>query len=360
MNPLLHNLQIADALALCAALCAPLLFTWALGPWAIGRLRRACAEPIRTDSPRLTQLLSRKQGTPTLGGLLLLSAWAVGACFSFHENSHPVLILLSVALSFGALGCIDDLVKLRTSRRGISARLKLLAQFALATSCVLAVDRIGVERAESLLGSVSLGAWSTPLTILLIVGFANAVNLADGLDGLAAGCSAWFLAALLVVAAVNSSGDVATLACGFALLGALLGFLNFNRFPAQVFMGNTGSSALGALLATLAILLRQEWVLLVAGLVFVAEAASVILQVGYFKLTRRRIFRCAPLHHHYQFAGLPEPTIVRRFWLAGAALALLAVTLSSFAAKNGDRTTARIHIPVKKLSQEARAPREIR
>ncbi len=280
-------------------------------------------------------LSAEKRETPTLGGLLLLAAFVAGCAVAIPILSPVFGVILFLVLGFGGLGFIDDLIKLTTDRRGLSARVKLFSQIVLSLAAALLIYHYqkhsveGLNRTWPLLGVVSLHIWSVPLAACLLVLFSNAVNLTDGLDGLAAGCDAWLLLALITIGICCDSTDDPLLAGG-ALLGSVTGFLWFNRHPAQVFMGNTGSSAVGALTAALAILLRQEWVLVVAGCVFTAEALSVVVQVGYFKCSGRRILRCAPLHHHFQFAGWQEVRIVRRFWLAAATCALVAICAASW------------------------------
>jgi phospho-N-acetylmuramoyl-pentapeptide-transferase len=240
------------------------------------------------------------------------------------------------------VGIVDDLVKLRTTAKGISARRKLAAQAAVAGVAAVVLYQQQASVTDGLLlrvpgiGPLSLGLWFIPLATVVIVAASNAVNLTDGLDGLAGGCLIAATAAMTVlvyaaghaewaaylgVPRIPHAGEMTVLAGG--MIGGVLGFLWFNCHPAQVFMGNTGALPLGGLLGVLAVVARQELLLVVVGGVFVAEAASVILQVGYYKCRRRRLLRCAPLHHHFQLLGWAENKIVVRFWIAAALCALL-------------------------------------
>jgi phospho-N-acetylmuramoyl-pentapeptide-transferase len=328
-----------------AALAAGVSFAVAvlLGPRSIAWLARRFREPIKSDSPAILQLHRDKQSTPTMGGLFIIAGLIASALlFGDLTNGYMTPALL-VAGGMTLVGMIDDLVKIRSAAKGISVRHKLFAQLVVAALAALLLYHQQAAVTDGLLLrlplagiTLSLGLWFIPLAIAVIVGASNAVNLADGLDGLAGGCLivATIAMAALVYAAghaewaayldvphIPHAGEMTVLACG--MIGGVLGFLWFNCHPAQVFMGNTGALPLGGLLGVLAVVARQELLLVVIGGVFVAEAASVIVQVGYFKWRRRRLFRCAPLHHHFQFLGWAENKIVVRFWIASALCALL-------------------------------------
>ena len=354
-----------EALAVRAAGAAILSFVVALllGPRLLTWLRRRqCIEvETNTDAPQLNAINSKKAPTPTMGGVMIIGAILVaGLIFGDLDNAYVRLGLLST-LGYGLIGFIDDWVKLtRHDRRGITPRAKAALQVFVALSLALAVTQIfrGRPESERLLRlylpfsggfSVDLG-WAAGLphvllVLLVVVGASNAVNLTDGMDGLAAGTvavAAMAMAAMCV--AVGRAQLIAptkelvfvptaeemTVFCT-AMVGATLGFLWFNAAPAQVYMGDTGSLPLGSLLGYTAVVVKQELALLLIGGVFVLEALSVILQVGWFKASGgRRILRCAPLHHHFQFAGVPETRITVRFWilsvlLAAAGLATLVV-----------------------------------
>ena len=257
-------------------------------------------------------------------------------------GNRYLLLALCVAGGLTLLGAIDDLVKLRSEKRGISARSKLAGQILVAAAAALCLYFDHAPLASGLvlppplnMAPLRLGIWFVPLAIVVMVGSSNAVNLTDGLDGLAGGCLLFATAAMTVVVYaaghakwaaylniphISGCGELAILAA--AMIGGVVGFLWFNCHPAQVFMGDTGSLPLGGLLGYMAVVARQELLLLIVGGVFVVEALSVILQVAWFKWRKRRIFRCAPVHHHFQFLGWPENKIVVRFWIAAALLRL--------------------------------------
>jgi len=316
-----------------------------LGPRWIAWLRRRFREPIKSDSAEIRRMHRNKQSTPTMGGLFIVAGVLAGvATFGDLTNCYLQIALL-VGGGLTLIGAVDDLVKLRGTANGISARSKLAAQLAVAgVAAVLLYQHHaalpdGLQLRLPLAGNgFSLGLWFIPLAVVVIVGASNAVNLTDGLDGLAGGCLIFAtvamtvvvyagghaeLAAYLNVPRIPGSGEM-TILSG-AMVGGVLGFLWFNCHPAQVFMGDTGALPLGGLLGLLAVVARQELLLVIVGGVFVAEAASVILQVGYYKWRQRRVFLCAPLHHHFQFLGWAENKIVVRFWIASALCALLGV-----------------------------------
>ncbi len=333
-----------EKITLRASLAAVLSFAVALaaGPRVIGWLAARFRERIREDSPALFELHRDKSATPTMGGLFLV-AGLIAATLVLGDLENPFVgVALVLTVGLGALGVVDDLGKLR-GRGGLSARAKLAGQVLLAAwAAGLLHGRMGqvpggLDLHVPLLGPFGgIGWWFIPLATGVIVASSNAVNLADGLDGLAGGCLIFAAAAMTLVAygsghvelaaylhlpRVPGAGEMTVLAG--AMIGALLGFLWFNCHPAQVFMGDTGSLPLGGLLGLLAVVTRQELLLLLVGGVFVAEASSVIIQVGSFKLRGRRVFRCAPLHHHFQLLGWPESRIVVRFWIASAVCAIL-------------------------------------
>lgn len=330
-----------------AGLAAGLSFVVAvlLGPKWIGWLRSHFREPIKSDSAEIERLHHDKQSTPTMGGLFIV-AGVVAAILLFGNLSNGYLpAAMVVAVGMTAVGIVDDLVKLRSTANGLSARWKFAGQLLVGSvaSVLLYQQQAAVSDGLSLhvpiVGATfALGVWFVPLAIVVIVGTSNAVNITDGLDGLAGGCllaataamtalvyaaghAEW--AAYLGVPRIPHAGEMTVLAGG--MIGGVLGFLWFNCHPAQVFMGDTGSLPLGGLLGVLAIVARQELLLVVVAGVFVVEALSVIVQVGYYKWRQRRLFRCAPLHHHFQFLGWPENKIVVRFWIAAALCALLGV-----------------------------------
>jgi len=352
---LLHHLSAfsTDALASCekitprAALAAGVSFLAAvlLGPRWIAWLKGRFREPIKSDSAEIVRLHRGKQSTPTMGGLFVVAALvAAGLLFGDLNNIYLWPAMFTV-VGLTLVGIVDDAVKIRSEKNGISVRWKLAAQLAVAAAAAVWLYYRQASVPDGLLlhvpmagTPIQLGLWFIPLAVLVIVGSSNAVNLADGLDGLAGGCLLAAAAAMtgLVYAAghaqwaahlgvprIPQAGEMTVLAG--AMIGGVLGFLWFNCHPAQVFLGNTGALPLGGLLGVLAVVARQELLLLIVAGVFVVEALSVILQVGYFKWRRRRLLRCAPLHHHFQLLGWAENKIVVRFWIAAALCALVGV-----------------------------------
>jgi len=318
-----------------------LLGTWSLGSRAVGWLARYCREPAKHITPALDRLQRHKHATPTMGGLFVLTAWLLAVVALSSIDSPAVLLGIATCGGFAVLGVADDMTKIHVSRRGLSARTKLVWQLLLATGIVALAHWCQILPPATQRLTVAgfciqdhLGIAYFPFAVLLLIGTSNAVNLTDGLDGLAGGCLTLAFGTYAVIALVTAGGDANTTSYMAALMssaaaGAVAGFLKFNRRPACVFMGDTGSLALGALLAYLALLVRQELLLAVIGGVFLIEAVSVILQVTSFRYTGRRVFRCAPLHHHFQLAGWSESKTVRRFCLASAAFALAGLVVFS-------------------------------
>jgi len=325
------------------ALLTALLISLVLGPWVIRKLReRQIGEVIRADGPERHR---GKAGTPTMGGLLILGA-LFGSCLLWGNlGNRYVRVVLIVTALLGLIGFYDDWLKLRT-KRPLKIREKFLAQSAVGLGRGADLYRYQADGVTSQLvvpfakeWVPDLGAWYVLVVALIVVGASNAVNLTDGLDGLAMGPVIVAAIALgifsyvagharlseyLFILKVKGAGELAVF-CG-ALMGASVGFLWFNSHPAEVFMGDVGSLALGGAIGTLAVLAKAELLLPFIGGLFVVEAVSVILQVASFRLTGRRIFRMAPLHHHFELAGWPESKIVIRFWILALLMALLAVT----------------------------------
>ncbi len=338
----LGKTTLRAALAAGASFLAALL----LGPRSIQWLRGRFREPIVSPSPQLRQLHQHKQATPTMGGLFVVAALIAALLLFGDLSNHYAPIVLVALLGLAAIGAVDDLLKL-AGRGGLRARWKLTGQCAVATVAAgllygIASRQPGAtELFVPLVGSIGgLGWLFIPLAVVVIVGSSNAVNLADGLDGLAGGCliatlsaigaatyasgqPAW--AAYLGVPHVAGAGELVVVAC--AAIGGTLGFLWFNCHPAQVFLGDTGSLPLGGLLGLMAVMVRQELWLIVTGGVFVVEAASVIMQVAIYRWRRRRVLLCAPLHHHFQFRGWPEAKVVVRFWIASVLCAALGLAM---------------------------------
>ncbi len=327
---------------LLAAIMA-LTVSFLFGPWLIARLTALqIGQQIRPDGPASHQ---SKAGTPTMGGALILFSLTLATLLLADLSNPYVWLSLGVTLGFGLIGFADDYRKLRRrNSRGLTGRQKLAAQFVIAT--VAAFLLLSLSGFDSTVPvpffkdvRPNLGWFYIPFAALVMVGASNAVNLTDGLDGLAIGpvmiTSATYviftyvsghvkIAEYLQVSYVAGGGEVAVF-CG-ALAAAGLGFLWFNAYPAQMFMGDVGSLSLGAALGVAALISKQEVVLVLAGGVFVIEATSVIFQVVSYKLRRKRLFRMAPLHHHFELLGWPEPQIIVRFWIVSLICALGALS----------------------------------
>jgi phospho-N-acetylmuramoyl-pentapeptide-transferase len=325
------------------AVVTALLLCWVLGPWMIRRLRgRSVGQFIRPDGP--ASHLS-KEGTPTMGGVLILCAAATATLLWADLTNTYVWVVLLTTLGFGAVGFWDDLrVVRKRSHKGISGRLRLVLEFIIAGLAALVLAEhpgFSTQLSVPFFKEIrpDLGPFYIPFALFVIVGAANAVNLTDGLDGLAIGpvtiAAGTYLvfsyltgniktAQYLQIQYVAGVGELAVL-CG-ALVGAGMGFLWFNAYPAEVFMGDVGSLSLGAALGTVAVVTKQEFLLAIVGGIFVIEALSVIFQVASFKLWGKRIFRMAPIHHHFEMKGWAEPKIIVRFWILSIFLGLLAIS----------------------------------
>ncbi len=320
-----------------------LLMVFLFGPWIISALkvRQGKGQPIREDGPK--RHLIEKQGTPTMGGLMILFGIATATLLWGNLSNIYVWVVLGVTLAFGAIGFYDDYLKVtRSSSKGFSGSVKMIIEAAVAMVAVYVIMQAGDQPFSSSLVFpffkniiVDLGWFFVVFGAFVIVGSGNSVNLTDGLDGLAivpvmiASASFGVIAYLtgnaifadyLQIHYVAGTGELAIF-CG-AVLGAGLGFLWFNAPPAMIFMGDTGSLALGGALGAIAVASKHEIVLAIIGGLFVLETVSVIVQVVSFKLTGKRVFRMAPLHHHFEQKGWAEPTIVIRFWIISVVLAL--------------------------------------
>ena len=325
------------------AVITALIISFVAGPAVIRwlRSRQVNGQPIREDGPE-SHLLT-KQGTPTMGGALILLSLTLGTLLWADLGNPYVWAVMLVTAGFGLVGFADDYLKLtRRSHHGLPGKIKLLFEIAIAaaaTAWIMSLtpapltSGLAVPFLKNLV--VDLGWFFAPFAVLVMVGASNAVNLTDGLDGLAivpimiaAGCFALIaylvgntvFANYLQIHYVPGTGELAVF-CG-ALVGASLGFLWFNAPPAMVFMGDTGSLSAGGAIGAISVVTKHELVLAIIGGLFVLEAVSVIVQVASFKLTGRRIFRMAPLHHHFEKQGWQEPTIVIRFWIIASILAL--------------------------------------
>lgn len=334
-------LTARTALASVTAFLAAIL----LGPAAIRWLNSRFRERVASDSPRLNEIQASKNATPTMGGIFIMAAVVISSLLWGDLSSRYVQLALLISIGFGGLGAVDDWIKLKGRSNGLRARQKLAVQMVLASIVAVGLYFEHRDLANGLELFWPLGEYSLGLGLFFIgwgafvlVGSSNAVNLTDGLDGLACGCMIFagsafvalsYLAGHAVMADYLSVPHIAgagelSIVLG-AMVGAVMGFLWFNCYPAQVFMGDTGSLPLGALLGLAALVTRQELLLVVVGGVFVIETLSVITQVGWFRLTGKRLIACSPLHNHFLFRGQHEMKIVVRFWISSALLAIIAV-----------------------------------
>ncbi len=329
------------------AVMTALFLSFVFGPPMIRWLKnkQGSGQPIREDGPQ--SHIVAKSGTPTMGGFMILLSFGIATLLWADLSNQFVWAALLVTLGFGAVGFVDDYLKVtRNSQHGVPAKLKFLFEIIIAGAAAVWITTIFDDPLSNSLAVpflkdvlVNLGWLFVPFAILVMVGASNSVNLTDGLDGLAIvpvmiAASSYALIAYLVGNAVFSgylqiplvpgAGELAIF-CG-ALVGAGLGFLWFNAPPAMVFMGDTGSLSMGGALGVVAVVTKHELVLAVIGGLFVLETVSVIVQVASFKTTGRRVFRMAPLHHHYEQKGWPEATIVIRFWIIAVVLALIGLS----------------------------------
>jgi phospho-N-acetylmuramoyl-pentapeptide-transferase len=320
-----------------------LMISFILGPWLIAALQRMqVGQSIRRDGPESHFV---KEGTPTMGGALILLAIILPTLLWADLSNLYIWITLLVTAGYGMIGFVDDYLKVvRKNSDGISARQKMFWQILIAAAAAVLLYRSGSFETHLSLpffknATPDLGVFYIPFAVLVMVGASNAVNLTDGLDGLAIGpmiiAAATFLllaylagnaklSAYLQITGIQGAGELAIL-CG-AMVGAGLGFLWFNSYPAQVFMGDVGSLSLGGSLGAVAVITKNEFVLVIVGGIFVIEALSVIVQVVSFRYWGRRVFRMAPLHHHFELKGWPEPKIIVRFWIISIILALVALS----------------------------------
>ena len=321
-------------------LLSALIISFVFSPWFIKRLqKKQIGQVVREDGPKSH---FSKSGTPTMGGGLILIAIIIPTLLWMDLENYFVWYALIITSSYGLLGFADDYLKInKKNTKGVSGKVKLFWQFIVAGAVVSHHFFMGDE-----VGSLTLPFWKNtviefgilyiPFSMIVIVGTSNAVNLTDGLDGLAIGpvmiAAACFailtyvtgnvaMANYLHYHSVPGSGELAVFAC--TLVGAGLGFLWYNSYPAQVFMGDIGSLPLGGALGALAVFSKHEILLVIIGGIFVVEAISVITQVGSFKLTGKRVFKMAPIHHHFELKGWPEPKVIVRFWIIAIILAMI-------------------------------------
>jgi phospho-N-acetylmuramoyl-pentapeptide-transferase len=325
------------------AMITALLVAFFIGPWVIRRLEGLQArQVIRTDGP---ESHLKKQGTPTMGGVLILASILIPTLLWSDLTNSYIWLALFIIVGYGVIGFVDDYKKVvEKNTKGLTPKQKMFWQVLLAAA-VATILYMNPGFSEELFFPFfkklhpDLGLLYIPFVTLVIVGASNAVNLTDGLDGLAIGpvsinaatymifayiAGNFKLATYLQMPYVAGTGELAIL-CG-AMVGAGLGFLWYNSYPAEVFMGDVGSLSLGGGLGTLAVLTKQEILLVIVGGIFVVEALSVIFQVGSYKYRGKRIFRMAPIHHHFELKGVAEPKIIVRFWIISIILALVAIS----------------------------------
>ena len=321
-----------------------LIFTFISAPYLIAWLRRiSMTQQIRDDGPKTHY---SKAGTPTMGGIIILSSITFSMLMWGNFRNVYIVVVMTSLLGFGAIGFLDDYLKaVKKNPKGLKAFYKFSAQLVLALAIGVFLYANPHDPYNTVLSIpffkkwlFDLGFFYIPFSVFVMVGSSNAVNLTDGIDGLAIGLVA--IATIANIALVYLSGHAVfakylqvlylpgigelTVFCG-AMLGASLGFLWYNTHPAEVFMGDVGSLGLGGALGTLAVVTKHEMVLAVVGGIFVIETISVVLQVASYKLTGKRIFRMAPIHHHFELKGWPEPKVIVRFWIVGIILALFSL-----------------------------------
>jgi phospho-N-acetylmuramoyl-pentapeptide-transferase len=328
----------------CAALTA-MVISFTVGPWLIRKLRESqIGERIRKDGPEAHHA---KAGTPTMGGVLILTAVIVPTLLWADLTSIFVWVALGATVGYGLIGFADDYLKLARKSHGLSARTKMALQVLLAVGVALILmelSRRGSYSTELLFPFLkefrpNLSWFFVPFAVLVIVSASNTVNLTDGLDGLAIGSVMIAAAAYTLLTYVTGHAQFSAYLdlihfpriweltiFGGSIVGASLGFLWFNCYPAQVFMGDVGSLSLGGAIGTVALLIKQELLLVLVGGLFVVEGLSVIIQVSYYKMTGKRFFKMAPLHHHFELMGWKEPKIIIRFWIVAIIFALASLT----------------------------------
>jgi phospho-N-acetylmuramoyl-pentapeptide-transferase len=330
-----------------AATITAMLITLIFGGWAIRKLKEfQIGQQIREEGPASHQT---KAGTPTMGGLIILAGVLIPTLLWADLSNHFIWILIFATVSFGTIGFLDDYTKV-TKRRSLGLTAKHKFGLQILCSMLIGCYLLYLSRNTDLYNTrlifpffkwlePDIGSWYILLVVLVLVGCSNAVNLTDGLDGLAIGsaliASATYTALAyvsghflfsqyLLIAFLRQASEIVVF--GGALVGACIGFLWYNAYPAEVFMGDVGSLSLGGAIGTMAVLIKQEFLLLIVGGLFVLEALSVIIQVGYYKLTKKRVFLMAPLHHHFELKGWREPKVIIRFWILAFLFMLLSLT----------------------------------
>lgn len=322
-----------------------LLLTFFIAPRIIRWVKKKkFGEIIREDGPKHHHI---KKGTPTMGGLMILFSTLFSVLFWARFDNIYIWLFIATAIMFGLLGFIDDYIKVvKTDKKGLHVKVKLVGEIIISLIVILTIYFfIHFEHKNFLFipfikkAVFNLGVFYIFFGVLIMVGSSNAVNLTDGLDGLAIGCSLLTLSAFTVMAYLSGhikisqylmipyipkSGELTVF--GGALIGASLGFLWYNAHPAEIFMGDSGALTLGGVIGLFSVVLKKEILLLIIGGIFVVEALSVIMQVAFFKLYKKRIFKMAPLHHHYELSGIPESKLIIRFWIIAFILTLIGLS----------------------------------
>jgi len=322
-----------------------ILISFILGPWIIKFLTKIkMGQEVRHDGP---QSHLKKSGTPTMGGFIIIVSVIISVVLWQDIRSFYSWLVIGAFVSFGFLGFLDDYLKIsRKSSEGLRSRFKLIGQVFIASVVAILLYLHGSEEFSKLYipflkrHVIDLGIFMIPVIVFYIVGISNAVNLTDGLDGLATGLVLFATIALAVITYLSGRPDFSEYlnipfvpgggeltVFSLALVGACIGFLWFNCYPAQVFMGDTGSLALGGVLGVISIIVKKEVLFLIIGGVFVMETLSVIIQVFWFKRTGKRVFKMAPIHHHFELKGWAESKVINRFWIIGGMLAILGLSM---------------------------------
>lgn len=321
--------MLSGSTVLLFTMVAGFLIVFLLSPVFIPMLRRLkFGQSIRDEGPESHQA---KAGTPTMGGTIILIALTL-TVYKFSNNSMEIFLLMLVTLGYGLIGFLDDFIKIYFKRNlGLTAKQKLFGQLLIAVIFFYFLIQAGHSTLITIPGTAlafDLGWLYFPFIICMMLGFSNAVNFTDGLDGLLSGTAAVAFGALAILAWRFTEIDIAIFSA--AVVGSVLGFLVFNAHPAKVFMGDTGSLALGGAIAAIGILTKTELLLIIIGGVFVIEVLSVVLQVASFKLRGKRIFRMSPIHHHFELVGWSEWKVVVVFWIAAICFAGLGIYIEVF------------------------------
>lgn len=315
-----------DIMVILLSLGIAFLFSVVLGPVFIPLLRRLkFGQEIREDGP---QSHLKKKGTPTMGGIVIMIALMI-SFFRFADYSNQFWVLLTASLGLGIVGFLDDYIKIVFKRSlGLTARQKLFGQLLFSVIVCFLLFRMGHSTELTIPGTslgFDLGWFYYPFVVIILIGASNAVNFTDGVDGLLSGTSAIAFSAYTLIALKLVEYDVAIFSA--AMIGAVLGFLVYNAHPAKIFMGDMGSLGIGGGIAAVAILTKTELLLVIIGGVFVLEMLSVIIQVGSFKLRKKRVFKMSPIHHHFELSGWSEWKVVTVFWSVGIVFALIGIWL---------------------------------